>query len=110
MISFNEIFPADVVEVQGKPFLFTNARVRRDTVPSELFVYDVRDDCDGEFWELQEHVIVNHWGTCLGLEELKLDSNGQYWCPEENGYSAEGDFIAHNIKSYEEFKKGEYDA
>lgn len=37
------------ITVCGKPALFTNFRIKRDTVPDSLYVYDVRhdDDCRG---------------------------------------------------------------
>lgn len=37
------------ITVCGKPALFTNFRIKRDTVPDGLYAYDVRhdDDCRG---------------------------------------------------------------
>ena len=32
------------ITVCGKPALFTNFRIKRDTVPDSLYVYDVRHD------------------------------------------------------------------
>lgn len=34
------------ITVCGKPALFTNFRIKRDTVPDSLYVYDVRHDDD----------------------------------------------------------------
>ena len=56
-----------LAEIDGKPVLFTNMRLDRDTVPEGLFCYDVRDsdDLDGSFAEIKRSVMVNHWGTIL---------------------------------------------
>ena len=67
------------VDVQGKTFLFTNLRVDRDTIPVGFVAYDVGDDCDGNFCRIQPSVLVNHWGTIIGCDDLALDRNGQYW-------------------------------
>ena len=117
-ISFQELFPAaPVVAVQGKPYLFTNMRIDRKTLPKGFYAYDVRDDsCDGECWQFQHIVRVDHWGTIIGLEELELDNNGQFWAdpdPDEPDYSSEGqnigfymdsqaDYVVwyHSLKSY----------
>ena len=96
-ISFSEIFPAEVVAVQGKPYLFSNMRIDRKSVPDRFYAYDVADgDGDGEFWRIQKYVMVNHWATIIGLEQVDLDDNGQFWCePDEKepDFSKEGIFI-----------------
>lgn len=50
-----------LAEIDGKPVLFTNMRLDRDTVPEGLFCYDVRDsdDLDGSFAEIKRSV----WST-----------------------------------------------
>lgn len=103
---FSSIFPAEVVSVQGKPYVFSDIRVDRSSVPDGLKVYDVRDDCDGEFWQIQPYVMVNYWGTIIGLEPIDLDDHSQYWCPpedEDNELSSEGFFIDY-VQSMEQFK------
>lgn len=107
MISFKDMFPADVVAVQGKPYLFTNERVKRDSIPNPWVAYDVRDDsCDGQFWQIQRFVLVDHWGTIIGLKPIELDENGQYWCPPEeddDDVSSEGNFLGMTMDSEAEF-------
>ncbi|MBQ6480785.1 MAG: hypothetical protein IJI45_06680 [Anaerolineaceae bacterium] len=111
MIRFEELFRhgcADVVSVQGRPYLFTNMRVDRKTVSDELFAYDVRDgDCDGEFWQIQRFVMVNHWGTIIGKERVDMpDFDGSaYLCPpdpEDENISSEGSFIG-SVSSEREY-------
>ncbi len=87
MIEFKKDDRFEAVEVQGKTFLFTNMRVDRNTLPKGCHAYDVRDDdeCGGSFAQVQPYVLVNHWGTIMGPEELKLDENTGYLCNEEDG-------------------------
>ena len=33
----------ELTEIDGRPVLFTNMRLNRDTVPAGIFCYDVRD-------------------------------------------------------------------
>jgi hypothetical protein len=107
-IQFSKIFPGcEVVSVQGKPYLFSNIRLDRESVPEGMFIYDVRDDdCDGQFWEIQRFVMVNHWCTIVGKEPLALDEHGQYWCmPQEDDpdTSSEGWFLSTHVDSVEEY-------
>ena len=100
-VQFKSIFPAEVCEVQGKPYLFTNLRVARDSLPKHFEAYDVRDNCgDGRFWEIQRIVQVDHWGTIIGLEPIELDEHGQYKCPPE---SSEGTFLGFTMQDESEF-------
>ena len=89
----------DVVLVNDTPYLFSNMRIDRDSIPTGYVAYDVRDDdeCSGEFGNIKEKVFVNHWGTIVGITPLPLD-NGTYWCEGEDGM-----FIEHNVKSLNEF-------
>lgn len=52
------------ITVCGKPALFTNFRIKRDTVPDGLYAYDVRhdDDCRGIPCEIAPFIMINHWG------------------------------------------------
>ena len=76
-----------IAEIDGKPVLFTNMRLDRDTVPEGLFCYDVRDSDrpDGSFAEVKAHVLVNHWGTILCKEPFPLDEHGSYY-PDDWGF------------------------
>ena len=105
-IRFEEIFPADVVDVQGKPYLFTNLRVIRESIPEGLYAYDVRDDCDGIFWQIQPRVLVNHWGTIIGCQPVDLDDTGAFICEEDEfdpGLSKEGCFIDYSLADLDEY-------
>lgn len=81
----------DLAEIDGRVVLFTNMRLDRDTVPADLFCYDVRDsdDLDGSMAEVKPFILVNHWGTILSKEPFPLGEYGSYY-PEDWGYMGEG--------------------
>lgn len=64
----------EVVLVNSKPYLFTNMRIDRSSIPEGWFAYDVRESEGGagDFAEVQRFVLVNHWGTIIGMDELPL--------------------------------------
>ena len=69
----NEIF--EHIELFDAPAMFTNARVKRSTVPEGLFCYDVRgsDDDPGALYVIEPSVLVNHSGTIIGIEDYMLE-------------------------------------
>ena len=66
----------ELTEIDGRPVLFTNMRLNRDTVPAGIFCYDVRDS---------DAVVVNHWGTILCKDPFPVDEYGSYY-PKDWGY------------------------
>lgn len=68
------------VEAAGVKGLLTCDRVQPDSVPKDLYLYEVRhdDDCQGIPAEVGKHIMVNFWGTLLTAQ--KLDG------AEEQGY------------------------
>ena len=72
----NEIF--EHIELFDSPAMFTNARVKRSTVPEGLFCYDVRgSDVDpGHLCVIENSALVNHSGTIIGVQYYMLE-NGQ---------------------------------
>ena len=62
------------VTVLGKPMLFTDLRIDRSTVPKGLYMYEVRHDDDmwGDPAQIANWVMVNHLGTLISREPLKL--------------------------------------
>ena len=66
------------VTIFGKPALFTPIRIDRDTVPKGYYLYEVRydDDCRGDAVQIAHNILVNHWGSILLQEELKLPPDG----------------------------------
>lgn len=103
-VNFNDEFVAknhtfEIVELQGKQYMFTNLRVKRDTIPDGLYAYDVGDDCDGSFCRVQKYVIVNHWGTIIGKKPIETETiHGLYsdyeaYYPEEDSDDYKGNFV-----------------
>ena len=96
-----------VVAVSGKPFLFEDLRIERDTVPPSLFVYEVADgDGDGCFARIQEGVLVNFWGTLIGKYPVPMEDGAYY--PRFGTAEYEGDFI--DEMTLEEYLEADDDA
>ena len=61
----NEVF--DLMEINEISVLFTPARINRNIVPADLYVYDIRsnDDNTEDFCVVENKVLVNHTGTII---------------------------------------------
>ena len=68
----------EYIELFGKPGLFTNARIDRDTVPEGWYAYDLRgSDYDpGVPVTVEPSVVVNHAGTILTHEPISFPKEG----------------------------------
>lgn len=68
------------IELFGKPVLFTNARVNKDTVPKGWYRYNIRgsDRNPGSFGTLECEVGVNHAGTIISPEEIPFPKGKDY--------------------------------
>lgn len=64
----------DLVEVKEQPMLFTCLRVDRTTVPKGYFLYEVREDDDGngEPCQIAKGILVNHLGTLISNKPISL--------------------------------------
>lgn len=71
----------EVIECFGKKCLFTDIRLDRNTVPKELFVYEIRHDDEG--WgdpvELARGIMVNFLGTVISRTELLEGCDRRYF-------------------------------
>lgn len=85
----------ELMDMLGQRVLFTNMRVDRDTVPQDLYVYDVRhdDDCKGEICEIKPSVMVNHWGTIICKEPIEMDEVWHSKFVDKDDYSYLGDSV-----------------
>ena len=65
--------------------LFTNSRIKRDSVPTGLQVYDIRhdDECQGIMCEIKPYVLVNHWGTIISKSPIDMIDGGCHFLIEE---------------------------
>lgn len=57
----------------GQPVLFNPMRIAYDTLPKGMYRYEIRDDGQGNMYQLGPRILVNHWGTILSNKPLKLD-------------------------------------
>ena len=66
------------VELFGKPALFTNSRIDRNTVPKGFYCYDLRgsDDDPGRPVTIENLVAVNHAGAILTPEPVTIPKEG----------------------------------
>ena len=78
------------VTILEKPALFTCLRIDRNTVPRGYHLYEVRhdDESQGEAVQLAKGIMVNHWGTLITRDGIKLPSEGFLdIAPEDLHYS-----------------------
>ena len=64
------------VTVLYKPALFTCLRLDRATVPRGYHLYEVRDDGRGNAVQIGRHIAVNHWGSIITRDTIKLMPDG----------------------------------
>lgn len=66
------------IEMFGKPALFTDARVDISTLPLGFYCYNLRgsDNDPGRPVTLELHVGVNHAGTVLTPQKIKIPESG----------------------------------
>ena len=57
----------------GQPVLFNPMRIAYDTLPKGMYRYEIRDDGQGNMYQLGPRILVNHWGTILSNKPIKLD-------------------------------------
>jgi hypothetical protein len=91
-----------LVTVLGKPALFHDCRIDRDTVPKGWHLYEVRSDDDGlgDPVQIAKGIMVNHWGTILTQKPIKLPPDSYLDIDPEKDwdYGSGGGFT---IKEYE---------
>jgi hypothetical protein len=84
----NEVF--DLMEINDVSVLFTPARINRNIVPADLYVYDIRSNDDGteDYCVIENKVLVNHTGTIIS--KTPFDFKGNDFIPiEDYGFFGE---------------------
>ncbi|WP_337484741.1 LPD28 domain-containing protein [Porcipelethomonas sp.] len=67
----------EVIEIAGEKALFTNGRITDEDIPKGLYCYHLRQSDDGErFAALENIVAVNHGGSVITKEHIKLGEKG----------------------------------
>ena len=82
------------ITVLGKPALFTSIRLERGSVPKGLYLYEVRSDDDGcgDPVHIARGILVNHFGSIITREPMKLPPDGYLDIdPEKDWNYAGGD-------------------
>lgn len=75
------------ISVCGYRALFTNERIKRDTVPVGWYLYEVRhdDECQGIPCEIARGILVNFWGSLLMRDKLsEVEKEGYLYISEED--------------------------
>lgn len=64
----------EAIELFGNTNLFSNFRIDKNTVPDNLYVYELRhdDECNGDIVEISEHILVNFMGTIICKDQIEL--------------------------------------
>lgn len=102
--AINEIFTT--ITLFDKPALFTCLHLDRNTIPAELFAYDIRHDDDGEgiAATIEKIVNVNHMGTVVAFEPVDLGANGYILLDDEVGdFNFASDYDFRTIFEYKKY-------
>lgn len=91
------------ITVLDKPALFTSIRIDRGSVPKGLYLYEVRHDDDGRGDPVQiaKGIMVNHFGSIITREPLKLSPGGYLDIDPEKDWS----FAGGDCRTVKEFQK-----
>ena len=89
------------ITVLDKPALFTGIRIERDTVPKGLYLYEVRGDDDGggDPVQIARGIMVNHFGSIITREAIRLPPDGYLDIDPEKDW----EFGGGNCRRVEEF-------
>ncbi|WP_072526020.1 LPD28 domain-containing protein [Clostridium sp. Marseille-P3244] len=73
------------ITIRGYKALFTNERIKRDTVPDGWYLYEVRhdDECQGIPCEIAKGILVNFWGSLLMHDKLPEVEKEGFLCISE---------------------------
>ena len=103
MAQFNAMTESfEEVTLFDKPALFTCLRIDRSTVPQGYHAYDIRhdDECQGDAVQIARGILINHWGTVITRDLVKLPIDGKRDMEPEDINYATGD--CNSMKSFME--------
>lgn len=66
----------DLIELFGKPALFTSERLTDANIPKGLYCYDLRESVGGRFATVELKVTVNHAGSVITDEPIDFGEQG----------------------------------
>lgn len=95
----------DLIELLGKPALFSNSRLTNSDIPKELFVYHLRHDDSGcSFAAVEPNVKVNHAGSVITDEPIDFGEQGYIAFTEETAPN----FIGEEL-TVREYMRGKFE-
>lgn len=98
----NEEF--DLIELFGKPALFTNERLTDADIPKGLFCYQLREGDNGSFAAIEPKVTVNHSGSVITDEPIDFGKQEYISFTEDT----EPNFMSENM-TFGEYMRGEFE-
>lgn len=100
-----EIDEYQLVELFGKPALFSNDRITPKDIPKGLYCYDLRHSDDGDcFATIEPKVTVNHGGSIITDEPIDFGKEGYISFTEHT----EPNFIGTDL-TIGEYMRGEFE-
>jgi len=100
-----ELEEYQLIELFGKPALFSNERVTENHIPQGFYCYDIRESDDGKFFAtIESKVTVNHGGSIITKKPIDLGKQGFIFFTDET----QPNFIGKDI-SMKEYMSGEFE-
>lgn len=94
----------DLIELFGKPALFTNERLTDADIPKGLFCFHLRNGDDGNFATVEPKVTVNHAGSVITDESIDFGEQGYISFTKDT----EPNFMSENM-TFGEYMRGEFE-
>ena len=86
----------------GKPALFHDMRIDRNSVPKGMYLYEVRGDDDGRNpAQIAKGVMDNHFGSIIVREPIKLPPDGYLDIDPEKDWK----FVGGDSRTVKEFQQ-----
>ena len=91
------------ITVLGKPALFTDIRINRGSVQKGLYLYEVRSDDDGcgDPVQIARGIMVNHFGSIITREPIRLPPDGYLNIEPEKDWN----FTGGDCRTVKEFQE-----
>lgn len=95
----------ELIELFGKPALFTNERLTAVDIPNGLYCYHLRESDDGDrFASIEPQVLVNHGGTVITDEPIDFGERGFIEFTDETYPN----FLGYD-RTFGEYMRGEFE-
>ncbi len=96
----------ELVELFGKPALFTNDRITDADIPKGMYCYHMRHGDEGNFETIEKRVTVNHAGSVVTKEPIDLGEQGYISFTEDTSPSFTGETMSlYEFREYESEQK-----